>query len=114
MKSKEKLENTKRGSGTTLLEKQHTKETLGEGLSAEDGCAMPKALEELRLGSKASVSALAAEMAILEWSKIKEKLETRKTAWNEQRTWRGWGNRKKKTIIHIYMTSNDSLIWQTQ
>lgn len=73
---------------------------------------MPKALAELRLGSKTRVSALATEMAILEWSKIKGKLETRKTAWNEQRTWRGWGNRKKKTIIH--MTSNDSLIWQIQ
>lgn len=75
---------------------------------------MPKALEELRLGSKTRVSALTTEMAILEWIKIKGKLETRKTAWNEQRTWKGWGNRKKKTIIHSHMTSNDSLIWQMQ
>lgn len=58
--------------------KAHTKETLEEGLSARDGCAMPKALAELRLGSKTRVAALATEMAILEWSKIKGKLETRR------------------------------------
>lgn len=49
---------------------------------------MPKALREPRLGSRTKVSALSTETAILKWSKIKGKLETKKTAWNGLRTWR--------------------------
>lgn len=71
-----------------LSEKHHTEETLEEGLSAREGCAMPKAPGDPRLGSETEVSALTTERAILEWSKTKGKLETRKTTWNGLRTWR--------------------------
>lgn len=53
VKSKEKLENAKRG---RLV--HHTEEMLEEGISAREGCAMPKTLGEPRLGSKTKVSAL--------------------------------------------------------
>lgn len=49
---------------------------------------MPKALGEPRLGDKTKLSALVTETAILEWRKIKGKLETRKMAWDRLRTWR--------------------------
>lgn len=49
---------------------------------------MSKVLGEPRLGNKTEVSALTTETAILDWNKIKGKLEMRKTAWNGLRTWR--------------------------
>lgn len=49
---------------------------------------MPKAVGEPRLGSKTKVSAFTTETGMSEWKKNKEKLETRKKAWNRPSTWR--------------------------